>query len=121
MSTLAAWSYVEGPCTIWPTGGTDAFGQPIGGAPYLIPAIDYEFGGDVQRDANGSEFVPRITIYFEAEFGSALVPEREWYLKIGSHLGLAEPPSDAERIRMVQAWPMTKFAEGQIPDWQVTT
>ena len=121
MSTLSAWSYVEGPCTIWPTGGTDAFGQPIGGAPYLIPAIDYEFGGDVQRDANGSEFVPRITIYFEAEFGSALVPEREWYLKIGSHLGLAEPPSDAERIRMVEAHPMEKFGAGQIPDWQVTT
>ncbi len=89
MSTLSAWSYVEGPCTIWPTGGTDAFGQPIGGAPYLIPAIDYEFGGDVQRDETGTEFVPRITIYFEAAFDSELVPHRARYLKLGDHVSLA--------------------------------
>lgn len=121
MSTLASWSYVEGPCTIWPTGGTDEFGQPIGGEPYLIPAIDYEFGGDVRRDTSGTEFVPRITIYFEAEFDSPLVPQREWYLKLGDHTALPDPPKDAERIRMVEAWPAGKFGAGQIPDWQVTT
>lgn len=121
MSSLAEWSYKEGPCTIWPTGGTDEWGQPIGGTPYLIPAIDYEFGGNIARDQNGSEFIPRITIYFEAEFGSSLIPEREWYLKLGDHVTLASPPADAERIRMVQAWPSEKFGQGEIPDWQIMT
>jgi len=121
MSSLANWSYVEGPVTIWPTGGTDEWGQPIGAPPYLIPSIDYEFGGDVRRDSDGSEFLPRITIYFEADFESSLIPQREWYLKLGSHLSETSPPSDAERIRTVEAFPMTKFGASQIPDWIVTT
>lgn len=121
MSTLAAWSYAEGPVTIWPSAGTDEWGVPIESPPYLIPAIDYEFGGDVRRDDNGSEFTPRITIYFEAEFGSSLIPEREWYLKLGSHTDQASPPADAERIRTVEAFPMNKFGASQIPDWIVTT
>ena len=121
MSTLASWSYVEGPVTIWPTGGTNEWGQPIGAPPYLIPAIDYEFGGDVRRDSDGSEFIPRITIYFEADFSSELVPQREWYLKIGSHLDQSSPPSDAERIRTVEGFPSQKFGASQIPDWIVTT
>jgi len=121
MSTLANWSYVEGPVTIWPTGGTDEWGQPIGGTPYLIPSIDYQFGGDVRRDESGTEFVPRITIYFEADFDSAVIPQREWYLKLGSHLDQESPPSDAERIRTVEAHPMNKFGASQIPDWIVTT
>jgi hypothetical protein len=121
MSSLANWSYVEGPVTIWPTGGTDAWGQPVGAPPYLIPAIDYQFGGDVRRDDSGTEFVPRITVYFEADFGSELVPQREWYLKLGSHLSDATPPSDAERIRTVEAHPAGKWGAGEMPDWIVTT
>ena len=121
MSTLANWSYVEGPCTIWPTGGTDEWGQPVGAPPYLIPAVDYQFGGAVRRDDNGTEFVPRITVYFEADFGSELVPQQEWYLKLGNHLAETSPPSDAERIRAVEAHPMDKFGAGEIPDWIITT
>jgi hypothetical protein len=121
MSTLANWSYVEGPVTIWPTGGTDEWGQPIGAPPYLIPAVDYQFGGDVRRDDSGAEFVPRITVYFEADFGSSLIPQREWYLKLGSHLDQATPPADAERIRTVEAHPAGKWGAAEIPDWIVTT
>lgn len=121
MSNTANWSYVEGPCTIWPSGGTDKYGQPEHGIPYTIPRVDYEFGGKTQRDANGTEFVPRITVYFEAAFGSALVPEREWRLKLGDHTADLTPPRDAELIRVVEAWPMTKFGASELPDWQVMT
>lgn len=120
MSTLANWSYVEGPVTIWPTGGLDAWGQPSWGAPYLIPATDHMLGGAVSRDANGTEFVPRMSIFFEAELDSPLIPQREWYLKVGDHTALPTPPTDAERIRMVEAWPMEKFGANEIPDWRVT-
>lgn len=119
MSSLSSWSYVEGPVTVWPPGGEDEWGQPIGAEPYLIPNIDYEQGGEVSRDDSGVEFVPRLTVYFEAAFGSNLIPKREWKIKIGDHTSLSSPPSDAEKIRMVTAWPMTKFGEGELPDWQV--
>ena len=119
MSSLANWSYVEGPVTVWPTGGTDEWGQPIGAEPYLIPETDYEEGGEVSRDADGSEFVPRLVVYFEAEFDSELIPEREWYIKVGDHSELSEAPDDAERIRNVTAWPMSKFGDGELPDWKL--
>lgn len=121
MSTLANWSYAEGPCTVWPPGGFDDFNQPIGGIPYLIPAVDYQFGGKVARDDNGTEFVPSITVYFEAENDSPLIPEREWYIKLGDHTLLAQPPIDAERIRVVRSDPMTKFGAGELPDWRIMT
>tara|TARA_Y100000593_G_scaffold90839_2_gene178161 strand:+ start:820 stop:1185 length:366 start_codon:yes stop_codon:yes gene_type:complete len=121
MSSLASWSYVEGPVTIWPPGGYDDFNQPIDAPPYLIPNIDYEFGGEAKRESDGTEFVPRITIYFEAAFDSALVPEREWYLKLGDHLATTSAPADAERIRMVESFPAEKFGAGELPDWIVTT
>ena len=119
MSSLASWSYAEGPVTIWPTGGLDEWGQPVGGTPYLIPNVDYETGGDVSRDEDGTEFVPRITVYFEAASDSALIPKREWRLKIGDHSALSTPPPDAERIRMVTSWPMEKFGAGELPDWKI--
>lgn len=118
MSSLANWSYVEGPATIWPV-GTDDYGQPAYGTPYLIPAIDYEAGGEVARDDAGNEFVPRLTVYFEAALDSPLIPKRDWYIKTGDHTGQASPPSDAERIRAVMAWPMSKFGAAELPDWRV--
>lgn len=119
MSSLAAWSYVEGPVTIWPVGALDEWNQPTYGTPYTIPQVDYELGGEVTRDQEGNEFTPNITVYFEAAEGSALVPERDWYMKIGDHTGLATPPNDAERIRSIMKWPMTKFGASEIPDYQV--
>lgn len=121
MSTLAAWSYVEGPCTVWPLDENNSWGEPQIGAPYLIPAVDYEFGGDLARDESGTEFVPKTTVYFEALQDSAIIPEREWYIKLGDHLAEISPPPDAERIRAVSSWPMTKFGAGEIPDWQIMT
>jgi hypothetical protein len=121
MSTLAAWSYAEGPVTIWPTGGLDDWGQPIGTTPYLIPVTDQQTGGDVARDANGTEFVPKLVVYFEAPEGSALIPKVEWYIKPGDHTALATRPSDAERIRAVTGWPSKKFGQDELPDWKVMT
>lgn len=121
MSTLANWSYVEGPITIWPVGGTDEWGQPAYGTPYLIPQVDYQKGGDLRRDADGTEFVPRITVYFEADFDSAIIPQREWYLKIGDHAAIPTPPTDAERIRTVEAHPAGKWGADEIPDWIIAT
>ena len=119
MSSLARWSYVEGPVTVWPTGGTDEFGQPLGAPPYLIPATDWMHGGEVTRDEAGDEFVPRLTVYFEAEAGSAIVPERNWYMLPGDHTAQASPPNNAERVRSVMQWPGQKFGQGELPDWRV--
>lgn len=120
MSTLSSWSYVEGPVTIWPIAGLDPRNQPTYGTPYIIPQIDYQIGGKVERDENGDEFIPNIIIYFEAADNSSLVPKRDWYMKIGDHTGESTPPKDAERIRTILKWPMTKFGAGQLPDYKVT-
>ena len=73
------------------------------------------------RDDNGTEFVPSITVYFEAANDSPLIPEREWYIKLGDHTLLPQPPIDAERIRVVRSDPMTKFGAGELPDWRIMT
>ena len=117
MSFISSWSYREGPLTVWPSGGTDEFGVPQHAPPYLIPAIDYILGGEVGRDENGTEFTPAITVWFETD--GSLAPERDWYIKIGDHLGEAIPPPDAERIKSVIKYPMAKFGSTQIPDWEV--
>ena len=118
MSSLARWSYAEGPVTVWPY-TTDEFGQQTYGMPYLIPATDWMHGGEVSRDDNCDEFVPRLTVFFEAEDGSSIVPERNWYILPGDHTSQASPPSNAERVRSVMQWPMSKFGAGEIPDWRV--
>lgn len=118
MSSLANWSYTEGPVTVWPY-TVDEYSQPVYGTPFLIPATDFMFGGEVSRDENGDEFVPRLTVFFEGAVDAAYIPERDWYMKPGDHTGLATPPNDAERIRSVIYWPMTKFGADEIPDWKV--
>lgn len=121
VSNIAEWSYAHGPATVWPTGGTDDWGQPIGAPPYLIPRVGYEGGGNVARDASGTEFVPSQTFRFEAEPDSALIPEREWYIKLGDHTALSSPPSDAERIRAIRWWPIDELEPGGLPDWELMT
>jgi hypothetical protein len=118
MSTIAAWSYTEGPATVWPY-TLDQYSQPQYGTPILIPATDYINGGEVSRDAEGNEFVPKLTVYFEGAADAAYIPKREWYIKPGDHTALATPPKDAERVRTVTQWPMTKFGAGELPDWRV--
>lgn len=119
MSTLASWSYKEGPVTVWPY-STDEFGQANYGTSYLIPATDQEIGGEIMRDDAGDEFVPRLTIYFEADYNDPVVPKRNWFMKPGDHTAEATPPKDADRIRSVQSWPMSKFGSSQLPDWKVS-
>ena len=119
MSTIASWSYQEGPVTIWPITGSDKLGQPEYGTPYVIPRTDQMLGGDIIRGTDGTEFTPSITVFFEATLDSNLVPERQWYLKRGSYTSVQEPPQDAVRIQQVMAWPMDKFGSGEIPDWRI--
>jgi len=118
MSTIASWSYEEGPVTVWPY-TTDEFGQQTYGTPYLIPRTDWMDGGEVARDDAGTEFVPNLTVFFEAADGDAIVPKRNWYMLPGDHTANASPPNDAQRIRAVMQWPMTKFGAGELPDWRV--
>lgn len=121
MSSLASWSYVEGPLTVWPVNGTDEWGAPNYGTVYKIDNVDYQEGGDISRDDDGTEFTPNQIIWFEASFASGLVPEREWYVKLGDHTGLSEPPNDAERVRSIKSWAMTKFGANQLPDHELMT
>lgn len=145
MSSLARWSYKEGPATVWPY-TLDEYSQPVYDPPFVIEAVDYELGGEVARDQNGDEFVPRLTIYFEQDasmeairnqdptLAAAFVaetyeldyivrlnlePKRDWYVKLGDHSDLREPPKDAERIRSITKWPMSKFGANEIPDWKM--
>lgn len=121
VSNIANWSYAHGPATVWPLGGTDEWGQPIVGTPYLIPRVGYEGGGDIARDENGTEFTPRQTFRFEAELDSSLPPEREWYIKLGNHTAEATAPTDAERVRDIRFWPIDELEPGGLPDWEVMT
>src|SRR5690554_1325923 len=121
MSSIANWSYVEGPATVWPSAENDEWGQPVAAAPYLIPAVDFLKGGEFRRDESGVEFVARTTVFFEAEFGSAVVPKRGWKVLPGNHLSDATPPPEAEVIRLVEAFPMEKFGAGEVPDWAIHT
>lgn len=121
MSSITRWTYVEGPLTVWRPGGKDRWGVPTPAEPYLVPAIDYETGGEVRTDDNGDQFVPSLIAYFEAAEGSSLVPERNWYVKLGDHTNLPNPPDDAEKIRAITKWPMTKFGADELPDWRIMT
>lgn len=120
MSSLANWSYVEGPVTVWPY-TLDEYSEPNYGTPFLIPNTDYHSGGEVAKDENGNEFVPSLTVYFEAAEGASYIPKREWLLKPGDHTTLPTPPSDAEKIRAITFWPMAKFGADELPDWRVMT
>lgn len=66
MSSLGRWSYTN-TATIFPHLGTDEFGVPTYGAPYLI-ACTWQDTGATQTDTNGSEFVPESTYWFEADY-----------------------------------------------------
>ncbi len=121
VSNISSWSYAHGPATVWPAGGTDEWGQPIGGTSYLIPRVGYEGGGDVARDDTNTEFTPNQTFRFEAALDSPLVPEREWYIQLGDHTALTTAPPTAERIRAIRFWPIDELEPGGLPDFEVMT
>ena len=120
MSSLAAWSYTA-TLTVWPAASFDAYGQPTFGAPYTLTG-SWEFGGDVQTDANGNEFVAMSKYYFELADGSELIPERDGYIMRGDHTATADPiTAGAEQIKKVTGWDMGMFGSTETPDWMVMT
>lgn len=119
MSSLASWSY-RAAATIWPMTGRDPYGQPTYGTPYVI-ACSWEEGGDTKTDANGNEFVPRSTYYFEAPRNDASIPELGWFIAVGDMTSNATPTNDSQPIRRVGGWGAEMFGASEIPDWEINT
>lgn len=120
MSSLANWSY-EAVVTVWPAASYDQYGQPTFGTPYTLQA-DWAFGGDLQTDATGNEFVAQSKYYFELADESPLMPVREGYVKRGDHTASLDPiAAGAEQIKKVSGWPALKFGQGELPDWILMT
>lgn len=117
MSLIARWTYTS-LVTIWPLGGSDAFGQPIAGVPYTIMG-SWENGGKQQKDDNGTQFVPESTYYFEADDGSEIIPKVGARIKRGDHTGVTVAPRDSQEIRKVGGWDMSAFSD--VPDWVIYT
>lgn len=120
MSSLAAWSY-KATLTVWPNASFDEYGQPTFGTPYTIVG-SWSFGGDVQTDDSGSEFVSRSKYYFELPDGSSLLPKRDGYIIRGDLTATPSPiTAGAEQIKKVTGWDMKMFGSTEIPDWLVVT
>ena len=118
MSSIARWTYLD-PITVWPSGGYDDFGQPTGGAPYLIVG-SWTIGGESRSDKTGQQFSPKSVFYFEAEDGSELIPTFDDKIKRGDWRGLSTPPADSETIKSIEGSSMSGFGEKLI-DWEVAT
>lgn len=118
MSSIARWSY-KSTLTVWPVTVSE-FGGMAYGTPYTLIG-SWESGGEVQTSDAGDQFTPQSTYYFEAEDGSALIPEREWFIVRGDETASATPVDAAERIKKVGGWDMTMFGANEIPDWVVYT
>lgn len=114
MGTFSSWSYTA-KVTVWePT--LDAYGQP---SAYARTTYNCSFraGGDLRLDDRGEQFVPRTTLFLEAEVGSQP--------KVGSFIQLADsqeasPPEGAEVVRIVTRHDPSLFGEGT-PDWEIAT
>lgn len=120
MSSIARWSY-KATLTVWPASSYDDYGQPTFGTPYTLTG-SWIFGGDLQTDDNGNEFVSRSKYYFELADGSSLLPVREGYIMRGDITGTADPiAAGAEQIKKVNGYDSTMFGSTEIPDWVVIT
>lgn len=118
MSSLGRWTYTS-TLTIWPVASRDEYGQPVQGEPYTISG-SWENGGSSQKDADGIEFIPESTYYFEAADGSDLIPSVGASIKRGDNTALPNPPSDAQEIKKVGGWDMSPFGN-ELPDWVIYT
>lgn len=118
MSSIAHWSYTS-VLTIWPVTVSE-FGGAAYGTPYTLAGC-WEAGGEVQTTDAGDQFTPKSTYYFEAEDGSALIPERQWFIVRGDHTASATPIASSERIQKVGGWDMSMFGADEIPDWVIYT
>ena len=106
---------------MWPLPSTDEYGQPTFGTPYTLQG-SWEVGGETEVDATGTEFVSMSEYYLELPLGSALLPAREGFIKLGNHVVTANPLTvGAERIRKVVGWGAEMFGATELPDWKVVT
>jgi len=118
MSSMGNWTYVY-QLTVWPVTFDDA-AQPVFGTPYLLMS-DWAVGGKAQTDANGIQFAPESTYYFEAADGSALIPKPKYYVLRGDNTATADPTTvNAEIIKKVGGWGMEMFG-AELPDWVIYT
>lgn len=109
MSSLGAWTYTD-TITVWPSLGDNEYGEPSFGEPYAIQC-NWEIGGEIKKDASGSEFSPSATVYFEAETGSSMIPPVDSLIAIGDQTSSPEAIDGAEQIRKVGGWSMSAFGE----------
>lgn len=114
MGTFSSWSYTA-KCTVWSV-TIDEYGQPTFGSPVVYPC-SYRAGGNLANGNNGEQFVPKTTVWLEAD--PADVPVAGSYLSIGE-IRAAEPPANAEVIRAVARHDPSAFNEGA-PDWVLMT
>lgn len=106
MGTFSSWSYTA-KATFW-TPTYDEYNQP-GSWSRATFDCSYKAGGTLALDDQQERFIPKTTIFLEAE--DADVPE------VGSRvvLGASEassPPDTAEVVRVVTAHDPTLFDEG---------
>ena len=119
MSDMAAWSYTS-TLTVWQITGVDKYSQPSFAAPVTLMGT-WKQGGDVQTDADGRQFVPTSSYYFEAAEGSSTIPKRGSYIKVGNHTAVANPlTANAELVKKVEGYDTSMFNAG-LPDWVVYT
>ena len=118
MSSMGNWTYVF-QLTVWPV-TFDSAAQPVFGTPYLLMG-DWAEGGNAQADANGIQFAPESTYYFEAADGSELIPKPKYYILRGDNTDTADPTTvNAEIIKKVRGYGNGGF-DGELPDWEIYT
>ena len=87
-------SYAVNDLTVWTRSGTDKYGQPS----YVRAGVvrcEFEEGGSMQRDEDGTEFVPMSTFYPVA--GSIEI-KRNDRVMLGDVADLT-PPRESETVR----------------------
>lgn len=106
MGTFSSWSYTA-KATFW-TPTYDEFNQP-GDWTRTVFNCSYKAGGNLSLDDQQERFIPKTTIFLEAEDGDVPL--------VGSRVILGEspatnPPASAEVVRVVTAHDPTLFDEG---------
>ena len=114
MGTFSSWSYTA-KCTVWAV-TYDEYNQPAFADPEVFDC-SFKAGGDLRLDDQQERFIPKTTLWLEAEPGSQ--PAVGSYVVIGESAE-EEPPADAEVLRVVQRQDPSLFDEGT-PDWVLMT
>ena len=115
MGKFSNWSYTT-TLTIWPI-TVDQYNQPSSGDPYHVRGT-FQTGGKAARDDSNIEFIPKGTFWFELGAGQS-VPQRQWLIDVGEHTG--ERTSNAEPIRVIEAYDISQFEAGSLQDYKALT